>query len=81
VSGWVTFTGSAVHDNFDYYKLEYGAGSSPSDWSWFYGGETPVWNGTLGYLSLPRGTYTIRLTVVEKSGNYPTPCQVTIVVC
>jgi len=83
VSGWVTITGNATHDNFDYYKLEYGAGSNPGTWSWFFGGEWPIWNGSLGALNagaLASGTYTIRLTVVDKTGNYPPPCQVTIVV-
>ena len=83
VSGMVTITGNAVHDNFSYYKLEYGAGSNPSDWSYFFGGKSPVWHGTLGVLntdSLPCGTYSIRVVVVDKTGNYPPPCQVTIVV-
>jgi LysM repeat protein len=81
VSGMVTITGNAVHDNFKFYKLEYGAGSNPSTWSWFFGGEWPIWHGTLGALNtdaLPSGTYTIRVTVVDKTSNYPPPCQVTI---
>lgn len=81
VSGWVTFTGNATHENFAYYKLEYGAGSNPNTWSWFFGGQMPVWHGTLGGLNtdiLPAGTYTIRLTVVDKTSNYPSPCQVTM---
>jgi hypothetical protein len=81
VGGWVTIRGTATHEDFAYYKLEYGAGAHPTDWSWFYSSETPVWNGVLGNLSLPAGTYTIRLTVVDTSGNYPPPCQVTIVIC
>jgi hypothetical protein len=83
VAGWVTFSGNATHENFKFYKLEYGAGSNPSNWHWFFGGEFPIWHGTLGALNtdiLPSGTYTIRLTVVDKTSNYPPPCQVTIVV-
>lgn len=81
VSGWVTFTGNATHENFSFYKLEYGAGSNPNTWSWFFGSQWPVWQGTLGGLNtdiLPAGTYTIRLTVVDKTSNYPPPCQVTV---
>ncbi len=83
VSGWLTIKGNATHENFKFYKLEYGAGSEPTTWSWFFGGEWPIWQGTLGGLNtglLPSGTYTIRLTVVDKTSNYPPPCQVTIVV-
>jgi LysM repeat protein len=83
VSGMVTIRGNATHENFKFYKLEYGAGSNPASWSWFFGGEFPIWQGTLGALNtdvLPSGTYTIRVTVVDQSSNYPPPCQVTIVV-
>jgi hypothetical protein len=77
----VTIMGNAMHENFKFYKLEYGAGSNPNTWSWFFGGQWPIWNGTLGALNtdiLASGTYTIRLTVVDQTSNYPPPCQVTI---
>jgi hypothetical protein len=83
VSGWVTVYGTAVHQDFDYYKLEYGAGSNPNEWSWFQSGEYQVANGALGTFNasaLPCGTYSIRLTVVDSDGNYPTPCQVTVTI-
>jgi LysM repeat protein len=83
VSGMVTIKGNATHENFSFYKLEYGAGSNPATWSWFFGGQWPIWQGTLGALNagvLPSGTYTIRVTVVDKTSNYPPPCQVTVVV-
>ena len=79
----VTIKGNATHENFSFYKLEYGAGSNPNTWSWFFGSQWPVWQGTLGALNagvLPSGTYTIRVTVVDKTSNYPPPCQVTVVV-
>ena len=81
VSGMVTITGNAVHDNFKFYKLEYGAGPAPSNWHWFAGGENQIWHGTLGVLNtdiLPSGVYSIRVTVVDRTSNYPPPCQVTI---
>ncbi len=78
-TGPVTIIGTATHDNFDYYKLEYGAGASPDVWSYFAGGEAPVAGGRLGVLNvLPPGTYSIRVVVVDKSGNFPPPCQTTI---
>ena len=78
-SGPAAITGTATHDNFAYYKLEYGAGANPAVWSYFAGGEAPVVNGRLGTLNvLPPGTYSIRIVVVDASGNFPTPCQTTI---
>lgn len=81
ISGIYTVKGSAIHENFKFYKLEYGAGSNPTDWHWFFGSNWPVWQGTLGALNttiLPAGTYTIKLTVVDQTSNYPAPCQVTV---
>jgi hypothetical protein len=78
-TGPVSIVGTATHDNFDYYKLEYGAGPDPAVWSYFAGGEAPVVGGRLGTLNpLPPGTYSIRIVVVDKSGNFPPPCQTTI---
>ncbi len=84
VSGPVTFVGTAQHDLFDYYKLEFVPDTAPqANWSWFDGGESPVVNGVLGTLNttgLPNGVYTVRLVVVDRTGNYPPPCQVTITI-
>jgi hypothetical protein len=83
VHGWVSIIGTAVVKNFDYYKVEYGAGANPDQWSWLYSGGSQVANGTLAVWdasALPCGTYSIRVVVVDKTGNYPPPCQVTVVV-
>jgi len=78
-SGPVAISGTATHGDFAYYKLEYGAGADPTVWSYFDGGEAPVVNGRLGTLNtLPPGTYSIRVVVVDSSGNFPPPCQTTI---
>lgn len=80
----VAIMGSAFHENFSFYKLEYGPGPNPADsqWSFFAEGSQPVNDGRLGVLSasLPPGTYSIRVVVVDTSGNYPPPCQTTIVI-
>lgn len=77
----VTVIGSATHENFSYYKLEYGPGPNPADsqWSFFAEGNQPVSNGRLGVLSsaLPPGVYSIRIVVVDTSGNFPPPCKTT----
>jgi hypothetical protein len=83
VSGMVPILGSATHERFGYYKLEYGVGAEPAVWSYFDGGDKPVQGGRLGTLNagaLPPGTYSLRIIVVDASGNYPQPCQTTIVI-
>jgi hypothetical protein len=76
--GTASFNPSEVQ----YYKIEIGAGSSPSSWSTF--GTThsqPVVNGVLETLhaeALAPGEYVIRLIIVRNDGNYPTPYVVPI---
>ncbi len=58
---------------FSYYKLEFGVGTNPQSWTLITQNSTPVTNGTLGTwvtTNLPNGTYTLRLIVVDTSGNY-----------
>lgn len=83
VSGIVPILGTAVHERFQFYKLEYGAGAGPAVWSYFDGGDRPVQGGRLGTLNagaLAPGTYSIRVVVVDVTGNFPEPCQTTIVI-
>ena len=83
VSGMVSIFGTAVHEAFWYYKLEFGAGANPNVWSYFAGGEKPVENGLLGTFNagaLPPGVYAVRIVVVDVTGNFPPPCQTTVVV-
>lgn len=82
--GWVTINGTANIDNFWYYKLEFGCGEKPVEWSVI--GELhyePVLWGTLGCWDtsvLPEGVYQLRLVVVDKTGNYPQPCQLRVII-
>jgi hypothetical protein len=91
VSGVVPITGRAVHERFDSYKLEYAPGANATQgFTWFDGSDrtgsggvkgSPVDNGTLGHFNsagVANAAYTLRLTVVDRSSNYPEPCQVTI---
>lgn len=83
VSGMVPVFGAATHADFQFYKLEYGAGTDPAVWSYFDGADRPVAGGQLGTLNagtLAPGTYSIRVVVVDTSGNFPPPCQTTIVI-
>jgi hypothetical protein len=83
VSGMVPIYGTATHERFKYYKLEYGAGTEPAVWSYFAGGEKSVASGLLGTLNagaLAPGVYSLRIVVVDASGNFPPPCQTVVVV-
>ena len=73
--------GTAAIDGFQYYKLEMGVGRNPGEWSFLFSNETPLRDGELGKWDtgpLPAGEYTLRLVVVDQTGNFPTPCQVTV---
>jgi hypothetical protein len=84
ISGTVDVLGSATHENFAYFKLEYANGADASQAAeYFYlgGGNSPVENGVLAAVDtepLANGAYTLRLTVVDNTGNFPEPCRVTV---
>jgi penicillin-binding protein 1C len=84
ISGIVSIMGTAAFNpaEVQYYKIEIGAGSSPSSWSTFGTTHTqPVVNGVLETLhaeALAPGEYVIRLIIVRNDGNYPTPYVVPI---
>jgi len=84
VQGNMAVRGTANIDGFQYYKVEVGPGANPKDQEWTVVGQlhqTPVSAGVLetfnsnGY---PPGIYTLRLVVVDQTGNFPEPCRVTI---
>jgi len=82
VSGSLVIQGTANHPQFQFYKIELGIGADPTSWSSI--GEIvrqPVNGGTLGVFNtqaVPNGTYTIRLVVVDVTGNYPPPFGVVV---
>jgi hypothetical protein len=85
ISNTVSIFGTAVHENFEYYKLEYAAGAAAdaaaSEFYYLGGGNFPVENDRLAIVdtaSFVNGFYTVRLVVVDQTGNFPEPCQVTI---
>jgi hypothetical protein len=86
VQGNVAVRGIANVDNFQYYKIEAAPGANPKDGQWTVVGQlhyNPVSGGVLETFNsgaYPAGTYTLRLVVVDRTGNYPEPCRVTIVV-
>jgi hypothetical protein len=76
VQGEVTIWGTGDIANFDYYKMEIGAGSYPRSWAVL--GElhhSPVSDDVLAVWNsdeYPEGVYILRLIVVDKTGNYKT---------
>ncbi len=77
VRGSVLISGTAAHPEFDYYKVEYAPGANPKEDQWVLIGSThaaPVVDGlletwhTVGLV--PDGTYSLRLRVVRRDGNY-----------
>lgn len=84
VSGVVTVSGTATHGNLDYYKLEYAPGANAAGgFVYFDGRNNAVEGGPLGSIdtrNLANGEYTLRVTVVDQTGNFPPPCDVSVVV-
>ena len=86
VQGNVPVRGTANIASFQYYKVEVGPGSNPKDNEWTVVGslhESPVSGGLLETFNsgaYPAGTYSLRLVVVDQTGNYPQPCRVTVTV-
>lgn len=84
VSGVVPIIGSATHDQFSFYKLEFAPGAGAGDgFVYFDGTSTQISGGVLGNFNstgVPNGAYTIRLVVVDATSNYPPPCSVTVTV-
>ncbi len=76
IRGRVQIKGSATHSNFDFYKVEFGPGENPGDEQMSIIGTIhqnqltndllETWDTT----TVPDGTYTLRLRVVDKTGNY-----------
>jgi len=70
----VPIIGSASVPDFQFYKVEFGFGANPSDWSVIgslhdqpvINGQLEVWNTA----ALPDGVYTLRLQGVKRDGNW-----------
>ena len=83
LSGSIPIVGTANIANFQYYKIEFGAGDQPPVWKVL--GDLhrrPVSENVLDLLNtagFTPGVYRLRLTVVDSTGNYPiAPCSVRV---
>lgn len=85
LNGSFQVRGTANTGGFQYYKIEIAAGANPRDHDWGVVGDlhrTPVTGGVLATINsgaFAPGTYSLRLVVVDQTGNYPEPCRVTVV--
>lgn len=80
LSGVIEARGTADLTNFWYYKLEFRK-DGLDEWHYITGSQTPVHNGALGQWdtrSVVDGNYLFRLVVVDRTGNYPPACQVSV---
>jgi hypothetical protein len=84
VSGVFSLVGTASHDAFDFYKVEFAPGANASGgFTYLADGRGPVFGGTLASVDtrgFGNGPWTFQLTVVDQTGNYPEPCRVTVIV-
>lgn len=81
LQGNVEVRGTATIENFGYYKFEFKSLAVADEWHHVYTGQQAISNGVLGYWNvepLPDGPYLFQLVVVDATGNYPPPCQVTV---
>jgi LysM repeat protein len=80
LAGTIEVKGTADIQNFWYYKLEYRR-DGLDNWHYITGQHSTVVNGVLGSwntTALPDGGYTLRLVVVDRTGNYPPPCEIPV---
>jgi hypothetical protein len=84
IQGNFAIRGTASHSEFQYYKVEVGQGRDPRNWTVVGQLHYTTVNGgvleTFNAGAYAPGAYTLRLVVVDQTGNYPEPCRVTVTV-
>jgi hypothetical protein len=82
VSGVFSLFGTASHDQFNFYKVEFAPGANATGgFTYLADGRSPVFGGALASVDtrgLSNGPWTFQLTVVDLTSNYPEPCRVTV---
>ena len=82
VSDLIEIRGSASKADMQYWKLEYRSEGSATGVVLMQS-DALIINGVLTRLStktLPNGVYWLKITVVQKDGNYPLPCEIRITI-
>ena len=75
--------GVAEHAAFRYYKIELAPAAGPEErFSFVARGDAPVASGLLAVIDtthFANGAYILQLTVVDRTGNFPAPCRVPVI--
>lgn len=82
LQGTIQVQGTATIDHFSYYKFEFRM-DKVQIWSFLTRFSQPVTEGVLmawDTTAMPPGTYRLRLVVVDETGNYPEPCEISVIV-
>lgn len=83
VKGQIEIRGTAVVQDFWYYKVEFRFDNEPNHWRYIYSAYAPVRDGVLAVWDtspLPNGVYWLRLAVVDRTANYRPGCEARITV-
>ena len=75
--GWWNIVGTAAIPNQEYWKGE--LSPNGQGWTMLYRSNAAVQDGLLiefNTRTVPAGAYQIRLTAVDRTGNYPEPCVI-----
>jgi len=84
VSGVFNLVGTATHEQFNYYKVEFAPGANAQEgFTYLADGRGQVFDGTLASINsrgFANGPWTFQLTVVDQTGNFPPPCRVTFTI-
>jgi LysM repeat protein len=81
VSGSFAVFGTAAHEDFQYYRLEVRPDFT-NVYNFYSRSDIPVSNGVLGQINaelFDDGVFWIRLTVVDKTGNFIQPCEIPVI--
>ncbi|MBK8046343.1 MAG: hypothetical protein IPK16_03950 [Anaerolineales bacterium] len=82
VSGVFSLFGTASHEQFDFYKVEFAPGADATGgFTYLADGRSQVFGGALASVDtrgLSNGPWTFQLTVVDVTSNYPDQCRVTV---
>lgn len=82
VSDIIEIRGTATHPMLHYWKVEYRTDGN-FNYAMLSNGDAAIINDVLARLAtktLPNGVYWLRLSVVQKDGNYPVPCEIRITI-